>query len=247
MFRRWARLGRGPTASQPILDPGNLLIVQERERLLARVFRKAGHRTLAELRIFEAGSGGGYNLRQCVQWGANPADLAGIDIDAAAVDYSRAHSPNIRVHVGSAERIPEPDRSFDVCLAFTLFSSVSDEDVAERIAAEMFRLTRPGGLIIVYDMRRDSPRNPSVHAIGGDDIRRWFPKCRVRTRHLTLVPPLARPLGRLAPFLYGPLALVPLARTHSLHVMRRPATSPFRDEAWTTSGQAGGANEGFPR
>jgi SAM-dependent methyltransferase len=240
-FRRLLRFGRGGAASQPILDPGNLLIVQERERLLARLLRKAGYRTLAEVRVFEAGSGGGYNLRQCVQWGANPADLAGIDIDGPSVDYSRAHSPNIRVHLGSAESIPEVDRSFDVCLAFTLFSSIHDEDIAERIAAEMFRVTRPGGLIVVYDMRRDNPRNPAVHAVDSDDIRRWFPKCRAKTKHITLVPPLARPLARWTPFLYGPLALVPPLRTHSVHVLRRPATSSLGEESWATSVHEGEA------
>lgn len=240
-FRRLLRFGRTGTASQPILDPGNLLIVQERERLLARLFRKAGYRTLAEVRVFEVGSGGGYNLRQCVQWGANPADLAGIDIDSAAIDYSRAHSPNIRVHLSSAESIPEPDRAFDVCLAFTLFSSVHDEDIAERIAGEMFRITRPGGLILIYDMRRDNPRNPAVHAVDSDDVRRWFPKCRAKAHHLTLVPPLARPLARWAPFLYGPLALVPPLRTHSIHVLQRPATSSLRDDAWRVSVREGAA------
>lgn len=240
-FRRWLRFGRGGTASQPILDPGNLLIVQERERLLARLFRKAGYRTLAEVRVFEAGSGGGYNLRQCVQWGANPADLAGVDIDPASVDYSRAHSPNIRVHLGSAELIPEVDRSFDVCLAFTLFSSIHDEEIAERIASEMFRVTRPGGIIVIYDMRRDNPRNPAVHAVDGDDIRRWFPKCRAKTRHITLLPPLARPLARWAPFLYGPLALLPMLRTHSVHVLKRPATSTLRDDSWRVADKEGGA------
>jgi len=234
-FPRWLRIGRTGTASQPILDPGNLLIVQERERLLARVFQKAGYRTLSEVRVFEAGSGGGYNLRQCVQWGANPADLAGIDIDTDAVDYSRAHSPNIRVHLGSAEKLPEADRAFDVCLAFTLFSSIHDEEVAEQIASEMFRVTRPGGLIVIYDMRRDNPRNPAVHAVDGDDIRRWFPKCRARTRHLTLVPPFTRRMARVAPFLYGPLALLPPLRTHSLHILQRPATSSLREEAWRVS------------
>ncbi|GIW15121.1 MAG: hypothetical protein KatS3mg063_0974 [Tepidiforma sp.] len=112
-------------ADHSILQPGNLLMVQERERYLARLFARVGWSSLAELRAFEAGCSTGYNLRLLVQWGAKPQNLAGQDIDPAAVAYCRSRSSDIRVHEGSAERIPEPDRAFDLALAFTLFSSVA--------------------------------------------------------------------------------------------------------------------------
>jgi SAM-dependent methyltransferase len=213
-----------------IVDPGNLLMVQERERFLAKLFRQRGYGTLADVRGFEAGCATGYNLRMLVQWGADPANLAGIDADPWATAYVRTHSPEIRTHTGSAETIPEADESFDLTLAFTLFSSVPDEDVSRGIARELFRITRPGGLIVVYDMRRRNPANRNVHPILTDDIRRWFPKCPLRVTSLTLAPPLARPVGRYAPWLYGPLSAVPLLRTHSIFVLRRPALPFYRDE-----------------
>jgi SAM-dependent methyltransferase len=222
---------KGPSR-QSVLDPGDLLMVQERERHLARIFQRAGFRTLTGVSIFEAGSGGGYNLRQFVQWGANPADLAGIDIDVDRVAYCMEHSPAIKVHIGSAASIPESDGSFDVSVAFTLFSSIHDEEVSAAIGEELYRVTRPGGLILIYDMRRNNPRNSTVHAVARDDIHRWFPKCRVRGRHLTLAPPIARFVAKRVPFLYGPLALIPLLRTHSLYVLRRPASNPFDAPQW---------------
>ncbi len=206
-----------------ILDPGNLLIIQERERLLLRTLRRHGIRALDDVRVFEAGCAGGYNLRQMVQWGARPEKVAGIDLSEESVAYCREHAPAIRVHCGSAAAIPEADRGFDIALAFTLFSSVADEEVARGIGSELMRITRPGGLILVYDMRRNNPRNPAVHRVSRDDVRRWFPDCAVRTRSLTLLPPLARPLGRHAPFLYAPLGAIPFLRSHELHVLRRPA------------------------
>lgn len=212
---------------QSILNMGDLLMVQERERFMSRLFRTHGIESLEGFRALEAGCSTGYNLRLLVQWGASPGGLAGIDIDPAAAKYSAEHSPEIRIHAGSADRIPEPDQSFDLAMAFTLFSSVADEDVAHGIARELFRVTRPGGLIVVYDMRRRSPRNPGVHTIGEDDIRRWFPKCPLRTRSITLALPLARFAGRYAPMLYGPLAAIPPLRTHMMYVLRRPATPPF--------------------
>ncbi|MCC7366439.1 MAG: class I SAM-dependent methyltransferase [Dehalococcoidia bacterium] len=206
-----------------ILEPGNLLMVQERERFLLKLLRKQGVESLDGFRAFEAGCSTGYNLRLMVQWGGRPEDMAGVDIDSAAVDYVKAHSPEIRVHAGSADAIPEPDQSFDLAMAFTLFSSVPDEDIAHGIAAELFRVTRPGGLIVVYDMKRGNPGNKAVHPIRADDIRRWFPKCPMRVKSITLAPPIARPAGRYVPWLYGALAAIPPLRSHAMYVLRRPA------------------------
>ncbi len=218
-------------ADQSILQPGNLLMVQERERYLSKLLREHGIDSLDHLRAFEAGCSTGYNLRLFLQWGARPENLAGIDLDPAAVDYNRAHAPQIRVHSGSAADIPETDATFDIALAFTLFSSVADEDVSQRIANELFRITRPGGLIVIYDMRRKNPRNQSVHPILASDIRRWFPKCPVRMHRVTLAPPIARPVGRLAPWLYGPLAAISPLRSHAIYVLRRPFLPPPQHDA----------------
>lgn len=215
-------------AKHSILEPGNLMMVQERERFLLKLLRRHGYESLDELRAFEAGCSTGYNMRLLVQWGGRPEHIAGIDLDEAAVEYCASHSPEIRVHHGSADSIAEADECFDLSIAFTLFSSVPNEEVARGIARELFRITRPGGLILVYDMRRRNPANRAVHPISSDDIRRWFPKCPLRTTPITLAPPIARPLGRFAPFLYGPLAALPPLRTHAMHVLRRPALPPLR-------------------
>ena len=216
-------------ADQSILQPGNLLMVQERERFLSKMLRQHNIDSLDHFRAFEAGCSTGYNLRLFVQWGARPENLAGIDLDTAAVDYNKAHAPEIRVHSGTAADIPETDATFDVALAFTLFSSVPDEAVSLAIASELFRITRPGGLIVIYDMRKRNPRNRGVHPILVSDVRRWFPKCVVRMRRITLAPPIARPIGRFAPWLYGPLAAVPLLRSHAIYVLRRPFMPPGRE------------------
>ncbi|MFN0147898.1 MAG: class I SAM-dependent methyltransferase [Dehalococcoidia bacterium] len=224
-----------------ILEMGNLLMVQERERLLSKVLRRHDIHSLDGYRAFEAGCSTGYNLRLMVQWGARPKDQAGIDISGEAVDYCRSHSPEITWHLGSADKIREPDRRFDLAMAFTLFSSVPDEDVAHGIARELFRITKPGGLILVYDMRRQNPGNDEVHPVGLEQIRRWFPTCPVRAHHLTLAPPIARRVCRFVPGLYGPLALVPWLRTHTMFVLRRPGT------ALATIGNEGAEVKGFSR
>jgi SAM-dependent methyltransferase len=222
IFRSRSAVARVPgMADHSILLTGNLLMIQERERLLAKLLRKGGWENLEELRVFEAGCSTGYNLRQLVQWGARPEHVAGIDLNPEAVEYCRSRSSEVRVHLGSADAIPEPPQSFDLALAFTLFSSVPEETVAAGIASELLRITRPGGLILVYDMRRKSPHNPNVHPITKQDLRRWFPGSRMLSRSITLAPPLARRVGSFAPWLYGPLAAIPPFRTHTITIIRR--------------------------
>ena len=209
-------------ADQSILNPGNLLMVQERERFLAKLLRRAGWQSLDGLRAFEAGCSTGYNLRMLVQWGARPENLAGIDLDPEAVAYCRSHSPEIRVHEGSAHAIPEPDSQFDLAIAFTLFSSVHSEEISAGIARDLLRITRPGGILIVYDMRRQNPSNKAVHPLSTGDIERWFAGCRMKAHTITLAPPIARRAGGYAPWLYGPLATLPPLRTHTMWVLKKP-------------------------
>jgi len=198
-------------------------MVQERERFLAGFLRRNGWPQLESFRAFEAGCSTGYNLRMFVQWGGRPEHMAGIDLDPEAVDYCKAHSPEIRVHAGSADAIPERDEQFDLSIAFTLFSSVRDEAVSRGIASELLRITKPGGFVLIYDMRRRNPANRSVHPVTPVDLRRWFPGCPLRTKTMTLAPPFARRAGQRAPWLYGPLATVPFLRTHAMYIVRRSA------------------------
>ena len=207
-----------------ILRPGNLLMVQERERLLARLLSASSLGPLEELRVFEAGCSTAYNLRLLVQWGCRPEHLAGIDLDPDAVAYARSRSPGIRIHEGRAQAIAEPDGAFDLTLAFTLLSSAGGPEPARAIAAELVRITRVGGLVLVYDMRRRST-NPSVRRVSRADIQSWFPRCRIRSRSLTLAPPLARAAGSRAPWAYGPMAALPFLRTHALHMITVPRSS----------------------
>lgn len=201
-------------------------MIQERERYVAKIVRHRFGESLDEARVFEAGCGGGYNLRQLVQWGFAPENLLGVDVDQARVAYARTHSAQIDIRHCSADQVAAPDSSYDFSLAFTLFSSVPDEETAAAIAEEMFRLTAPGGILLIYDMRRRNPYNDVIRPVGADDIRRWFPKCPMVSRSITLVPPLARFAGRRAPWLYGPLAKLPFLRSHAMYLLRKPMPAP---------------------
>jgi SAM-dependent methyltransferase len=54
---------------------------------------------------------------------------------------------------GDAAQLPYADESFDLVMQFMCLSSVLDSLMREQIADEMWRVLRPGGSILFYDLR----------------------------------------------------------------------------------------------
>ena len=113
------------------------------------------------------------------------------------------------------QALPHDDASFDLVLGFTLLSSVIDPAAQLRVAAEMLRVTKPGGLIAIYDFWTN-PFNRDVKALRRDGLRALFPGRRIDFFGTTLAPPLTRllagaPGGWLACSL---LEVIPFLRTH---------------------------------
>ena len=66
------------------------MAIQERERVLLRLLRHAGHYPLANQKILEVGCGEGFWLRSLVHWGAQPHRVLGIDLLPERVARARA-------------------------------------------------------------------------------------------------------------------------------------------------------------
>jgi SAM-dependent methyltransferase len=197
--------------------------VQERLYQTLRLFRRAGLTDLAAIDILDVGCGEGSMMRQCLEWGADPAHVTGIDIRAQAVARAQALSPQLTIRVGSAEELPWDRESFQLVCQLTVLSSVLDPGRRLRIAQEMSRVLRPGGHVLWYDFFYDNPRNPDVVGLGAAEIRRLFPDFQPSIRRVTLAPPIARRLPAWSlPLSYQLLASIPLLRTHYLALLRKP-------------------------
>jgi ubiquinone/menaquinone biosynthesis C-methylase UbiE len=190
------------------------MILAERMAATRRALDEAGLLPLAGHPVLEVGCGSGGELARLLDLGAESADLHGVDLQEDRILEGRAAHPEIDLRVGAGDDLPFADSSFDLLLAVTLFSSILDQALAGRVAREMLRVLRPGGSILWYDIRVDNPSNPAVRGLGVGQVAQLFPSCTRRLRPLTLLPPLARRLGRLAPALYGPLAALPPVRSH---------------------------------
>jgi ubiquinone/menaquinone biosynthesis C-methylase UbiE len=68
------------------------------------------------------------------------------------------------VRLSTPGAIPFPDDSVDVATAATVFSSILDPAMRMALFAEMERVVRSGGVIVVYDFVIRKPTNP--HVIG---------------------------------------------------------------------------------
>ncbi len=204
-------------------NAGNQHIVSERRRLTGKLLERQGWVPLGDRRVLDVGCGGGAELAWFRTLGASDSRLAGVDLLPERIALARSTFSGIDFQVGNAEHLPFEDASFDLVLAYTIFSSILDGAMAANVASEVTRVLRPGGGLLWYDFRYDSPSNRNVRGIGAARVRRLFPDLRGELISLTLLPPIARRLGFLAPVAYGPLALLPPLRSHLLGLLLKPS------------------------
>lgn len=220
------RRAEGRDARYTVFDRANLFRLLALERELVAALRAEGLTEVATLRALDVGCGGGWWLRTLLRWGARPAHLAGIDLLPEAVAACRTIHPDLDVRLGNAAELPFADAAFDLVSQFTVFSSILDDDLRRRVAAEMLRVLRPDGVVLWYDFTVN-PVNPDARGIGRRELARLFPGRRLRIRRVTLAPPLARLVAPRSWLLAELLECLPPLRTHLLATLRRPAAQPF--------------------
>jgi ubiquinone/menaquinone biosynthesis C-methylase UbiE len=83
--------------------------------------------------------------------------MSGVDSSEGMLDVLRERSPAVRAVRGSGTELPFPDESFDLVLSVAVMHHIADAPDVTRTLAEMVRVARPGGRILVWD---HNPRNP---------------------------------------------------------------------------------------
>ena len=195
--------------------------VAARSRVLARLLACTVGTDLAPLRVLDVGCGNGGFLRQLIDWGATPAHLTGSELRPERLEHARVHTaPGVRWHLGTPDALPKD--SADLVSAHAVFSSILDEDLRRELAAEMWRVLRPGGWAMIFDVRYNNPRNGSVRRVSEVELLRFWPTEERHYRTLILAPPLSRTISRLpwlVPEMLG--ALLPLLRSHFIYMARK--------------------------
>ena len=98
--------------------------------------------------------------RETVEWVANSVgetgEVVGLDRAAPFVEQARQRTrqmPQVRVDQGDAYALPYPDQSFDAVLSTLMMHHLPD-DLKRQGLAEIARVLKPGGRLLVVDARR---------------------------------------------------------------------------------------------
>ncbi len=113
--------------------------------------------------VLEVGCGTGLLLARFREFSRR---AVGIDLSEGMLDHARARG--LEVTQGSATALPFEDASFDVACSFKVLAHIPD---IERALAEMFRVVRPGGIVIgefynPYSVRALAKRIAGAQHIG---------------------------------------------------------------------------------
>jgi len=107
-------------------------------------------RITPEMRVLDAGCGGGRNSEYLMRCGA---DVFGVDADAAQIDRMRSLAgraaptlPSTNFGVGRLSDLPFADHYFDAVICSAVLHFSEDEREFEAMVSEMWRVLGPGGV-----------------------------------------------------------------------------------------------------
>ncbi len=203
-------------------NPAEDFLRAGRRRVAISLLRRAGVFPVAGEPVLEVGYGRIGWLGELLGWGLRTADLHGIELDEHRGQAARRALPAADLRIGDAAELPWEDGTFQLVVASTVFSSILDDDLRRRIAAEIERTLAPGGALLWYDFRYRNPRNRQVRAISSTELRELFPRLEGKIRSASLLPPLARRTLLWSVLLTAALEAIPPLRSHLVAVLRKP-------------------------
>ena len=199
----YAKLGED--RNDPRVNRGVLFQTLASERSLIRAFRRVAIPP-SSLRVLDIGCGSGANWYQLIRLGVKPVNITGIEIQSERLAGLKELYPQASGVCGDATCTGFPDDSFQLVCETGLFATLNDEALRSAIAAEMLRVCRPNGYLLLIDWRIRKFWDPSYGALTRGDLRRLFgagSRARVIcTAHGALIPPVGRWLSKFAWPLY---------------------------------------------
>lgn len=174
--------------------------------------------------VLDVGCGSGASLVHFLRVGIPPQNVYGIDVLEERIHRAQAAYPGMHLACADAAHTDFPEGRFDLVTESTMFVQLTDDTVARQVAAEMIRVVRPGGYIVLVDWRYGMPGHSEFAPLSRSRLVRLF-EVGTRTRLLrtapgALIPPLGRWLSRhhlvgayfalsaFAPFLVGQITTV---------------------------------------
>jgi ubiquinone/menaquinone biosynthesis C-methylase UbiE len=157
-------------------------------------------------RVLDVGCGEGDSLWVLLRLGFEPSNLSGVDIQEEKIIQAKATNPLVNFEFADATSLRFNDETFDIAMESMMFLQLTDDDVARRIASEMIRVTKPGGILLVSDWRYSKPGSKEFKGVSRKriaDLYQVGKQTRVRgTFRGALIPPVGRFLSKHLPSAY---------------------------------------------
>lgn len=119
-------------------------IVERRERITAALDLKA------EMHVLDVGSGPGHQVSEIAQVIGPGGRVEGVDSAEGSVEIARTRCAGQEIAhftLGDAYDLPYEDRSFDRAMSSQVLEYLDD---VPKALAEMFRVLKPGGLVVIH-------------------------------------------------------------------------------------------------
>ena len=201
------------------LGPVAEYVVAERRGLIRRLAAAHFGGDLGNLRVCDIGCGAGGDLAAWRDAGVRETGLAGTELLQEPLTAARAALPAADLRLVDGFVLPWEDRTFDLAWASMTFSSIRDAASRRQLFTEMWRVTRPGGLLALYDFRVRKPTNPDVVAMTQRTIGALGEPPFRRVAVTPLLPALPLVLRLPDPVRTGLLRMLP--RTHAIWIWVR--------------------------
>jgi len=198
-------------------------IVEERRRLLWKAGRLA-ERASSELTVCDVGCGDGSDLAFWRSQGVKEERLAGTELIPSRGAVARRRLPLAQIADVDGTSLPFADNQFALTSASLVLSVIREDDARAALFSEMWRITRPGGVVAVYDFRVKRPENDQVVALTGRRIAALGHPLAYRWLAAPFLPVLDMLLALPWPI---PAVSVVLPRTHAVWIWckRYPPTT----------------------
>lgn len=195
--------------------------------------------------VLDVGCGSGYFVSRLLEFGA--AAATGVDLMPARIEAACRRYPQARFVQANAAELPFGDGAFDIVTQLVCLSSVLDPGLRAAIAAAMWRVLRPGGIVVSYDIRpepavlrmrrrrreqrrrmsegestaaNDAFTTPTV-GISAEELRRLFPEAGLQYATAGLDYELCAIADR-SYLVARLLACLPALRAHGIAVLTKP-------------------------
>ena len=216
---------RGADRNDLRTNHGVLFQTLAAEASLVRAVRAIEHNPRTA-RILDVGCGGGGDLHELAKLKYRCENITGIDVLPDRLAEAKQLWPQGCFIEGDASQMQFEDSCYDLVFESTMFATLPDDVLSAGIAAEMVRVCKPGGYLLLRDWWTPKPRDTNYKALTKNRLRKLF--AVGRDTHLigiykgALVPPVGRFLSARLPSLYFLVAaMMPLLVGQVSYLLRK--------------------------